>query len=240
MRRVPVALACALALAACSGVGGPAGLPSADRPPAAGDLRDVLDDLARPDADSLLAERLFDARLTPVYGSRFRLAGGSLAAFVPGRHPVRGRELVVVAAVVGAPGAAALLEEVRRLNRRAAYTVAPERTVLAAFLPRGGGPQSLASVLDAPIWVRSLLVGAVVVGDGGAAGAYEAVGVEREVPVVVLAVPGTGQRPVDEALALASALRPALAAAANGAPASPDVGVPPPDTLRGPRLPIRD
>ena len=229
MRRLPPApLAlvgiAAILLAACGGTGPP--LPAPPPPgatPSAGALRDALADMARADRDSLLARRLYVYGLTPAFEGRFRLASGPVVAFVPGRHPVRGRELVVAAAEVGTPGAAALLEEARLLSASAAFTVAPERTVLVAFLPPGAGARGLAAVLDAPVWTRPLTVAALVVGSRTGAEAFEAVGAARGVPVQVVAAPAPGQEPVAEALALAAAFRTALAAAADGAPASPDV-----------------
>ena len=226
MRRlaaVSVALLAGL-LVACGGTGPPLpAVPPPDLLPSAGALRGALAAMAGADRDSLLALRLYAYGLTPPFGDRFRLASGPVVAFIPGRHPTRRRELVVAAAEAGTAGAAALLEEARLVNARAAFSAAPERTVLVAFLPPGSGARGLAAVLDAPVWTRPLTVAALVVDGRAPVEAYEAVGAERGVPVQVVTPPEQEeQRAVAEALALAAPLRAALAAATS-APDAPDV-----------------
>ena len=219
-------LALWVTLGACGGTGPPLPplppLPPPGAEPETDDLRDALDALDEADRDSFLIARLRGGGLTPAFGGHFRLASGAVVAFVPGRHPARGRELVVAAAPSGPP-AAALLEEARLLSARAAFGSAPERTVLVAFLPPRSGPQGLAAVLDAPLWTDSLTVTVLVAGvDEGGPG-YEAVAVARGVPIRLLPTPGVAV-PKDEvvALALARTVREAVNAAANGAPAAPD------------------
>lgn len=221
------ALLSASGLAGCGGAGPSLStLPPPGATPDPRFLRGALDDLGTAERDSFLVRRLRASGLTPVVERRFVLGSGAVVAFVPGRHPGRGRERVVVA-TASVTAAAALLEEARLMNARAAFTVAPERTVMVAFLPPGSGAAGLAAVLDAPLWTRPLTVAALVAGAGSTGAAYEAVGAARGVPVQLVAAPAgepaETQGDVTEALALAVALRASIDAAANGAPAAPDV-----------------
>ncbi len=119
---------------------------------------------AAPDAFVVL--RMQRAGLTPAFGSRFRLASGPIAGFIPGRHPTRSDELVVVGAEIGTPGGAALLEAARLVAVRATYAARPERTVLVALWPRGATVPGLAATLRAPLWSSDAVAGAwVVTGD---------------------------------------------------------------------------
>jgi hypothetical protein len=227
MPRRPAALALPLAgvlvlaagLAGCGGTGPPLPtLPPPGATPSADDLDDALDHLGTAERDSFLVRRLYEYGLTPAFEGRFLLGSGAAVAFVPGRHPAHGRELVVAAAPLSsAPAAAALLEEARLLSARAAFTVEPERTVLVAFLPPGAGAPGLAAVLDAPLWTRPLTVAALVMGADENGAAYEAIGAERGVPVRRVTAAAGSQDDVAEALALARTLREALEIAANGA-----------------------
>src|SRR5690606_13807178 len=86
--------------------------------------------------------------------------------FIPGRHPTRSDELVVVGAEIGTPGGAALLEAARLVAVRATYAARPERTVLVALWPRGATVPGLAAPRRAPLRSSGAVAGAwVVTGD---------------------------------------------------------------------------
>ncbi|NNF58899.1 MAG: hypothetical protein HKN04_11740 [Rhodothermaceae bacterium] len=117
-------------------------------------VRETLRRLATARPDSFLVTRVRQGGLTPTFGTRFRLASGAVAAFIPGRHPVRGQELVmVVARGEGVPGAA-LIATARILAARAGRSLSPERTVLVVFLPPPAQGDALTALFAAPPWTR--------------------------------------------------------------------------------------
>jgi hypothetical protein len=91
-------------------------------------------------------------------------AQAHVLGYVTGRHPSHYDELVLVAADLNAPGAAAVLETARALAARARYTQTPERSVLfALWAPPRTGALGLSDFLANPTWalpnvVRALLV----------------------------------------------------------------------------------
>ena len=128
-----------------------------------------------PDARRAVAVALFaEAGLTPVAGlraetgARFEvgsLAPGALVAgLVPGRRAGRRDTLVVLAAALGGPHAATLVEAARLLVTHAdSRGDAPERSVLVALWPAGAArAEGLMAVRAFPLWprgaVRVLLV----------------------------------------------------------------------------------
>jgi|GEM_PF-4630163 len=117
-----------------------------------------LADAATPEARAAaVAERLADAGTTPLGDGRVRPQPGdvrtwrgAVAAFIPGRDPVRRAELVTVAAPLGAPEAAALVEAARRVVAQAAHG-SPHRSVLVAFWR-----DDPAEIGRLPVWPDSL------------------------------------------------------------------------------------
>ena len=125
-----------------------------------------------------------------------------VAGFVPGRVPGRASELVVVAASLDDPAAAAeALEAARVLVDLSLVRTVPERTVEVALwsgLDVGGGVEA---VLRSPVWPRDAVAAVLVVGDRPAPPA-------RVGGVAVTAVaadrPALAARIVEAALALAA------------------------------------
>lgn len=106
------------------------------------------------------ADQMRAAGLMPVFASSFFLtgaatdpAGAHVLGYVPGRNPNYADTLVVVAADVDRPGAAAALETARRLALEALDTQVPAHTVLIAlWVPPRTGAQGLADYLAHPTW----------------------------------------------------------------------------------------
>lgn len=101
-----------------------------------------------------------------------------VGGFVPGRDPLGRAELVVLGARLDGASAAIVLEAARVLVARSPENV-PERTVLVALWDsRQSDADGLAAVLRGPLWPRSSVAAAVVVGAERAARA--------DLPITVL------------------------------------------------------
>lgn len=158
-------LALALALAGCLGAASTRALP----PVEAADVEAHLRRLVLPAPDSVAAARraryvaaeMREAGLVPAAGSSFLVGLGvkgdpsraHALGYVAGRHPRRARGLLLVAADLDTPGAAAALAAARRLEAEARLAPVPERTVLFALWgpPRTGGV-GLHDYLRRPTW----------------------------------------------------------------------------------------
>ena len=129
-------------------------------------VRETLRRLAAARPDSFLVTRVRQGGLTPTFGTRFRLGSGAVAAFIPGRHPVRGQELVMVVARGEGVSGAALVATARILAARAGRSLSPERTVLVVFLPPLLESEALASLFSTPPWARDHVARMVVIEPG--------------------------------------------------------------------------
>ncbi|MEP0546857.1 MAG: hypothetical protein ABJF88_07990 [Rhodothermales bacterium] len=90
---------------------------------------------------------------SPVASSAVDPARSHVLGYVTGRHPSYYDELVLVAADLDRPGAAAALEVARRLADEARDTQVPERTVLfALWAPPRTGALGLRDYLANPTW----------------------------------------------------------------------------------------
>ena len=131
----------------------------------------LADSLAVADAAgrrAVAARALRRAGVTPLAGGLFTRGVGVpvVAGFVPGRVPGKASSLVVVAADLGDPAAAAAaVEAARVLVGLSLVRPVPERTVQVALWsdpdPRGG----LGAVLRSPLWPRDAVASVVAVGD---------------------------------------------------------------------------
>ena len=204
-----------------------------------GALRDHLRQLVEPvPTDSAAvarrpqyaARRMQAAGLMPAREPSFllRMRGGPLEpaplagppqahvlGYVAGRHPSFHDELVLVAADLDSPGAAAALEVARALVEEARYTQTPERSVLfALWAPPRTGAQGLRDFLANPTWAlpnvtRVLLVTTDTTAAAESRRALEARGISTDmVTVDDQSVAGEGARPeVERARTLVRTLR---------------------------------
>ena len=136
-------------------------------------LRTMAARIAEPAADSTAearraqyaARQMREAGLMPAFASSFfeffDADGGGpedparahILGYVPGRNPRYAGDLVIAAANLDSPGAAAVLETARRLALEALDTQVPERTLLVALWgPPRTGSVGVADFLDHPIW----------------------------------------------------------------------------------------
>ena len=141
------------------------GPPSDFTTPSPEEIDEALALISRRATDSLLVDELRTGGLTPIVADRFRLYSGAIAAFIPGRHPLRKNELVIAVAQQGKPEAAVLMAVARLFVMRAERQgTSPERTIVVAFLPSGSVSARLADVVKAPLWSSSAKAGLVSIG----------------------------------------------------------------------------
>ncbi len=133
----------------------------------------AADRLTTPASDSVqavrrsryAAQRMREAGLMPAFDQSFfdffesggvkpsDPARAHVLGYIPGRNPSHAGRLVMIAADLDTPAAAAALETARRLALEALDTQVPERTVLVAlWAPPHTGSVGLADYLAHPTW----------------------------------------------------------------------------------------